>query len=213
MEAYLPSFARDFVQSKLKLVHSWLIDNGLVADTTKPGTESRAAKTAREAKDAAARDVTKKERELSDQEKDLELDYGVDDIFRVLKDKCVSTDAGEYEYELCWMGSASQKSKKGHGKTNMGKYKRIDYEMADEEDRPDGKSLGRGRRMVLRYEDGQGCWNGPKRSTAVWLACSETEELWKVSEMEKCVYKMEVGTPAACDEQVEASQVRAKDEL
>ncbi|ROT42857.1 glucosidase 2 subunit beta [Sodiomyces alkalinus F11] len=213
LQAYLPAFARDFVQSKLKLLHFWLVDNGLVAENTKPGTESHAARSAREAKDAAGKDVTKKERELSDQEKDLELDYGVDDIFRVLKDKCVSTDAGEYEYELCWMGSTSQKSKKGHGKTNMGRYKSIDYEMADEEDRADGKSLGRGRRMVLRYEDGQQCWNGPKRSTAVWLACSETEELWKVSELEKCVYKMEVGTPAACDELVEATQPRAKDEL
>ena len=30
------------------------------------------------------------------------------------------------------------------------------------------------------------------------MACAEKEEIWKVSESEKCVYRMEVGTAAAC---------------
>ena len=129
----------------------------------------------------------------------LNTDYGPDDIFRAIKGKCVSIEAGEYTYEQCWLDRTKQKSKKGHGSSNMGNFKRIDREMADEEDRIDGKSLGKGERMVLRYEDGQQCWNGPQRRTDVWLGCAETEELWRVSESEKCVYKMEVGTPAACD--------------
>ncbi|KAG8426583.1 hypothetical protein J3459_007970 [Metarhizium acridum] len=93
-----------------------------------------------------------------------------------------------------------QKSKKGHGHTNMGNFARIDRQLADDEERLDGKSLGKGERMVLKYEDGQQCWNGPRRSTEVWLGCADKEELWRVSEAEKCVYKMEVGTPAACDD-------------
>jgi len=32
----------------------------------------------------------------------------------------------------------------------------------------------------------------------VVLACAEKEEVWKVTEEEKCVYRMEVGTPAVC---------------
>lgn len=191
----------------------WLVNNGIVAEPKKGASESRAVKAAREASEAAAKDVSKKQKDIDGQEKDLLTDFGVDDIFRVLKDKCVKKDSGEYEYELCWMGKTSQKSKKGHGSTNMGKYARIDYEMADEEERVDGKSLGKGLRMVLRYENGQACWNGPKRRTDVWLACSENEELWKVSEMEKCVYKMEVGTPAACDELLEPPRPKGKDEL
>ncbi|CRK13594.1 hypothetical protein BN1723_017354, partial [Verticillium longisporum] len=95
----------------------------------------------------------------------------------------------------------------------MGNFNRIDREMADEEERRDGKGLGKGMRMVLRYEDGQSCWNGPRRKTDVWLACSETEELWRVTEAEKCVYKMEVGTPAACDELLEPPTPKGKDEL
>lgn len=167
---------------------------------------------AREAYQSVDSDITFKNNELNEKKKDLEKDYGRDDIFRQLKDKCVSTDAGEYTYELCWLGKTAQKSKKGGGSTNMGNFDRIDFEESDEEERHDGKGLGRGKRMVLRYENGQHCWNGPNRRTDVWLGCAETEELWRVSEQEKCVYKMEVGTPAACEEAVEPS-ARGRDEL
>ncbi|KAM0332418.1 hypothetical protein ACHAQA_002698 [Verticillium albo-atrum] len=206
IETYLPRFARNFVHGKLKLLRRWLMNDDI-------GTESRAAKAAREAHEAAATELKKKEKELEKEKNDLAKDYGVDDIFRVLQDKCVQTDVGEYEYELCWMGKTSQKSKNGHGYTGMGSFEGIEHRMADEEVRLDGKSLGKGLRMVLKYDNGQQCWNGPKRRTDVWLACSETEELWKVSESEKCVYKMEVGTPAACDEILEMPGDQGKDEL
>ncbi|KAF6834581.1 glucosidase 2 subunit beta precursor [Colletotrichum plurivorum] len=212
-EAYLPEPLREFLHGKINALRVWLIENGLMADNVKPGVESRLVTAARDAFNAANNDLNEKRRQLEIEEKDLEKDYGTDDIFRVLRDKCVSTEAGEYEYELCWMDKTNQKSKKGHGSTNMGNFVRIDREMADDEERTDGKSLGKGMRMVMRYENGQGCWNGPQRRTDVWLACSETEELWKVSESEKCVYKMEVGTPAACDELLEPPQPKSKDEL
>jgi protein kinase C substrate 80K-H len=51
-----------------------------------------------------------------------------------------------------------------------------------------------------RFADNpQHCWNGPNRSTTVILACSEENEIWKIMEEEKCVYRMEVGTPAVCE--------------
>jgi protein kinase C substrate 80K-H len=77
----------------------------------------------------------------------------------------------------------------------------------------DGKSLGSGPRMVMRYNNGQTCWNGPQRRTDVWLGCAEKEEVWRVTEAEKCVYKMEVGTPAACEYEGEAINSQPKDEL
>jgi protein kinase C substrate 80K-H len=184
----------------------------MLADNRAGGAESRLVTAAREALDAAKNDINSKTSMLEDHQRDLEKDYGANDIFRAIKGKCTSTDAGEYEYELCWMDRTSQKSKKGHGNTNMGNFVRIDRELADEGERADGKSLGKGERMVLRYENGQGCWNGPNRRTDVWLACAETDELWRVSESEKCVYKMEVGTPAACEVGQEPEE-RTKDEL
>lgn len=203
---------QDFIHGKITLLRVWLIENGLMADNPTSSGESRLVTAAREAFQAVADDVSKKQATIGEQKSDLEKDYGADDIFRVLKDQCVSIDSGEYDYELCWMGKTSQKSKKGHGNTNMGNFVRIDTEMADDEERPDGKGLGKGQRIVLRYDNGQSCWNGPQRRTDVWLACAETEEVWRVSESEKCVYKMEVGTPAACED-VHEPGVRTKDEL
>ncbi|RYO78736.1 hypothetical protein DL766_000557 [Monosporascus sp. MC13-8B] len=214
LEAYLPVPIRDFIHARVNLLRIWLIENGMLADKSTGKGESRLVKAAREAHEAAANELRAKQRELDDQRRDLEGDYGADDIFRVLKGRCVATDAGEYTYELCWLDKTTQKSKKGGGATSMGKFERFDVDEADEEERHDGRGLGRGRRVVLRYENGQHCWNGPNRRTDVWLACAETEELWRVSELEKCVYKMEVGTPAVCEDVVEPGHAAdAKDEL
>jgi protein kinase C substrate 80K-H len=211
-EAYLPQSVSEFIRDKLNILRIWAIDNGILPDNRSGGSESRLVTAAREALDATNNEISSKTSALDEQQRDLEKDYGPDDIFRALKGKCISSDVGEYEYELCWIEQTMQKSKKGHGNTNMGNFVRIDKELADEEERPDGKSLGTGERMVLRYENGQGCWNGPNRRTDVWLACAETDELWRVTESEKCVYKMEVGTPAACEDLPEPG-VSAKDEL
>lgn len=50
----------------------------------------------------------------------------------------------------------------------------------------------------MLYAHGQKCWNGPERSTRVYLACSDTNALLHVFEAEKCTYSMRVTTPAAC---------------
>lgn len=184
----------------------------MLADNPTSSGETRLVAAARGALEAAKNDFTSKTTALETEEKDLAKDYGPDDIFRALKGKCTSTEVGEYEYELCWLDRTTQKSKKGHGHTGMGNFVRIDREVSDDEERPDGKGLGKGQRMVLKYENGQGCWNGPNRRTDVWLACAEKDELWRVSESEKCVYRMEVGTPAACEDANEPG-VKTKDEL
>ncbi|KAK5995358.1 Glucosidase 2 subunit beta-like protein [Cladobotryum mycophilum] len=212
-DAYLPPSLRPVVHDKVKVIRNWLIENGMLADSAKDGSESGAVKNSREAVESVERQLRDKERDLTNEKSDLEKNYGPADIFRSLKGKCIELDAGEYTYELCWMDKTMQKSKKGHGHTNMGNFHAIDRETADDEDRVDGKSLGKGERMVMRFENGLQCWNGPQRRTDVWLACAEKEELWRVSEAEKCVYKMEVGTPAACEEEDTVERERSKDEL
>lgn len=198
-QAYLPGFVNAIINEKLDQLRQWLVSNGMLADTSRGKSESAAVKAARKEAEAAEKEHKNKSKELAKEEDDLRKDYGPQDIFRSLKDTCTTVDQGEYTYELCWMSKTMQKSKKGHGNTGMGNFERIEWQEADEEDRLDGRSLGQGQRMVLKYENGQSCWNGPKRRTDVWLGCAETEEVWRVSESEKCVYKMEVGTPAACD--------------
>ncbi|KOS19961.1 Glucosidase 2 subunit beta [Escovopsis weberi] len=212
LEAYLPPSLRAFIHDKLLLIRGWLIDSGVIADTS-DGSESSAVKVAREAVESVERQLTDQQRSLKTETTDLEKNYGPSDIFRSIKGRCTTIDSGEYTYELCWMDKTTQISKKGHGHTNMGNFFTIDREMADDEDRVDGKSLGKGERMVMRFEHGQQCWNGPQRRTDVWLACAEKEEVWRVVEAEKCVYKMEVGTPAACEEEDVVERERSRDEL
>ncbi|KAI9151320.1 putative glucosidase II beta subunit-like protein [Paramyrothecium foliicola] len=210
---YHSGSTREFIHQKIDSALAWMTRWGFLADDTKPRGESQPLKAAREAVSSIDSDLAEKKRQVDSEHEELRKDYGTDDVFRVLNKGCVSAEFGEYEYELCWMDKTTQKPKKGGGATNMGRFARIDREVADEDERTDGKGLGKGTRMVLRYEHGQACWNGPQRRTDVWLACSETDELWRVLEWDKCVYRMEVGTPAACGELLAINQPEAKDEL
>ncbi|TAQ90528.1 hypothetical protein B7494_g1149 [Chlorociboria aeruginascens] len=211
-EEYLPAPLRGWIHQKLSDLRVLLVENGILADNANSGAESKAVSDARGAYQSANDDVGAKQGKLGEQKSDLEKDYGVDDIFRALKGTCISKDSGEYEYELCWLDKTTQKSKKGSGHTGMGNFVRFDKLEVDEEISADGKGLGKGERTTLMYENGQHCWNGPNRQTTVVLACAETDEIWKVVEQEKCMYRMDVGTPAVC-ERSETRESKGKDEL
>lgn len=213
-EEYLPQSIRAWVHQKVIDLRIILVENGILADNANSGSESKAVQDARSAYQTVSDDLGVKQTTLSDLQSDLEKDYGVDDIFRALKGICVSKDSGEYDYELCWMDKTSQKSKKGGGNTNMGNFVRFDTIEVDEEVDAEGKGLGKGIRTTLVYENGQHCWNGPNRATTVVLGCAEKDEIWKVVEMEKCNYRMDVGTPAVCERVVKkGAKEDAKDEL
>lgn len=174
------------------------MENGILAAAKGSENESKELEDARNALKSAQDGLNDGKNQLTTHSEDLEKDYGADDIFRVLKGQCVSKDSGEYTYELCWLEKTKQKSKKNGAQTIMGNFVSFDKVMVDDEVPADGKGLGSGERVALRYENGQHCWNGPNRSTLVVLACAETDEVWKITEEEKCVYRMEVGTPAVC---------------
>ncbi len=203
---------RDWLDQKLRDLRVILVENGIIAATRSPDGESKELEDARNALKAAQDSLNENNRQLTTHQEDLEKDYGVDDVFRALKGQCFSKDSGEYTYELCWLDKTKQKSKKGGSHTTMGNFVSIDRIMVDDEVPPDGKGLGSGERVALRYENGQHCWNGPNRSTLVVLACAEKDEVWKVTEEEKCVYRMEVGTPAVCGVG-EKTEEKPKDEL
>ena len=211
-EAYLPTSVRDWLDQKLRALRVILVENGILAATRSPDGESKELEDARNALKASQDSLNEKNRQLTTHQEDLETNYGVDDVFRALKGQCVSKDSGEYTYELCWLDKTKQKSKKGGSQTTMGNFVSIDKIIVDDEVPPDGKGLGSGERVALRYENGQHCWNGPNRSTLVVLACAEKDEVWKVTEEEKCVYRMEVGTPAVCGVG-EKKEENPKDEL
>lgn len=216
-EEYLPAPLRSWVDEKLRALRQALIDNGILPedDSASQASESQAVKDAKSRLNSAENELKNQKKELGDHEGDLTKDYGPDEVFRALKDQCVSVESGEYTYEFCYMGKTWQKPKKSGGNTNMGNFVRIETIVVDEDVGPDGKGLGSGERVALKYENGQHCWNGPNRSTTVILACAEKDEIWKVREEEKCVYRMEVGSPAVCNGQKAKKQEKeqARDEL
>jgi protein kinase C substrate 80K-H len=212
LEEYLPSSLRDWIRQKLIDLRELLVENGILAAVDTDSTESKAVQDARSRLNSATSERDSRRNEVNSSEEDLKKDYGPDDIFRALKGKCIDTESGEYLYELCFMDRTMQKSQKGGMDTNMGSFDRIDTVIVDEDEPVDGKGLGSGERIALKFTNGAHCWNGPARSTTVILACSERNEIWKVIEEEKCVYRMEGGSPAACFPDSPIVKVEANDE-
>lgn len=217
-EEYLPESLRLWLHSKITDVRRFMVENGILADNnTASGAESRAVISAREAFNDVKKQRESMESNIQTKRNDLSKDYGPNEVFRALKDQCTSIEAGEYKYELCWMGHTTQISLKSQSHTSLGDFRRLEKVFVDEEEGVDGRGLGRGERWQMVFEDGQQCWNGPRRSTVVVMRCKEREEVWRVVEAEKCVYRMEVGTPAVCDDNSTGNgnqqQVVVKDEL
>lgn len=174
---------------------------------------------ARAAVTSAEGDVTKDQKHIDKLEKDITTDFGPSDVFRPLKGACVSGDFGEYNYEVCFFDRVTQLSRKDNGRTSLGTFERI--ELADDSSRNKAAGVFSAgweeshveplSGMVLKHENGQQCWNGPKRSVAVELYCCAENEIRSVVEAEKCVYRFEVGTPAVCG--AEGAEEKVRDEL
>lgn len=190
-----------------------MIENGILANPNTDSPEPKAVTDAKSQLDSATRELNNDKTELTKHEEDLTKDYGPDSIFRALNGRCTSQDSGEYTYEHCFLSKTTQKPKKGGAHTGMGNFARIEIVTVDETLPADGRGLGSGDRIALKYENGQHCWNGPNRSTTVILACAENDEIWKIVEEEKCVYRMEVGTPAVCGVDVKKSDAPEHNEL
>ncbi|KAF2644784.1 hypothetical protein P280DRAFT_466056 [Massarina eburnea CBS 473.64] len=197
-EEYLPENVKNWLDGKLRALRVVLIENGILVDSNSDTPETKVVSDARSQLDTARSELDNSRNELKNHEEDATKEYGPDNVFRALKGVCVEQDSGEYTYEHCFLDKTTQKSKKGGGHTGMGNFVRIEKVTVDDDLPADGKGLGSGERYALKYENGQHCWNGPNRSTQVILACAEKDEIWKIVEEEKCVYRMEMGTPAVC---------------
>ncbi|KAK0304899.1 hypothetical protein LTR01_007103 [Friedmanniomyces endolithicus] len=202
-ETFLPLSLRTWLDTNLRTLRTTLIDSGILADTSSTSSsstsESKAVQAAHSRLDAARQDLANHHKSLASHQEDLASNMGPEDIFRALKGQCIATDSGEYTYEFCFLDKTTQKPKKGGGHTNMGNFVRMETVLVDEDVDEKGRGLGKGDRIAMRFEGGQHCWNGPSRSTLVVLGCAEVGEVWRIMEEEKCVYRMEVGTPAVCD--------------
>ena len=126
------------------------------------------------------------EREIENLRKYLQLNFGVEYEFSPLYDQCYEFTDREYTYKMCAFSKVSQRPKNGGRETNLGNW---------------GKWNGPSDNVysIMRYEDGEKCWNGPSRSATITIVCGLEEKLFSASEPNRCEYAMEFATPAGCE--------------
>jgi len=142
-----------------------------------------AADAARKAFREAESRVRQLEKDVQEQKDSLDRNYGEQEEFRSLEGQCLDYHDHEYTYRLCPFDRATQTPKSGGGGTSLGTW---------------GQWAEQGGATVMSYTNGQGCWNGPNRSTSVKLQCGTDTTILAVSEPAKCEYVMVLQTPAAC---------------
>jgi len=106
----------------------------------------------------------------------LKVELGFDNEYYPLQGQCYKL-TNEYTYEFCPFDKVKQ------GVTPLGQW---------------GKWEGNNYRTML-YDEGQKCYNGPKRSVKISLICGIENVITEVSEPAKCEYAMTFATAAACD--------------
>ncbi|KAF9560069.1 hypothetical protein EC968_006371 [Mortierella alpina] len=109
--------------------------------------------------------------EIQDLEQKLSMDYGKDETFAQLADKC-------FEYKDMDSAMIVEPLATLY-------YSKFSNWIGDNYD-------------TQLYTGGTKCWNGPERSVKVAMSCGVVNEIVAVSEPSKCEYLYKFRTPAAC---------------
>lgn len=110
-----------------------------------------------------------------------EFDYGPDNMFVSMQDRCIQTKHDKYTYKVCPFEQSYQDT------TQLGRF----------------EGWGDNHTKML-FTNGMKCWNGPSRSMTVTLQCSDTEALVDLLEPSMCTYTATLRTPLACAPGAEA---------
>ena len=149
-------------------------------------------------------DLRSKVNQNSDTLSKLNEHYGPDGEWKKLEGTCVSQVAGDYTYELCFFGQATQKSNKDGSSNNLGRF---------ESWKTSEKAGSYEYYTRQNYRNGAKCWNGPMRSATVDMTCGTTNALLSIAEPEKCEYFFKVTSPALCWPLKEVKGEHVKEEL
>ncbi|KAK4881608.1 hypothetical protein RN001_004927 [Aquatica leii] len=137
--------------------------------------------------------------EIKDIERYLEIDFGSDDEYAILEGSSFEYTDHEYIYKLYPFNKIIQQPKSSSLETHLGTW-------SDWIGTQDKYS-------IMHYTNGHSCWNGPQRSTKVYVTCGSENKVTSVSEPSKCEYQFDFTTPAACKEQTNDSENDVHDEL
>ncbi len=138
----------------------------------------------------AFRDIESRKRnmenEIRDLKKYLEMSFGERNEFAPLYDKCFEYTDREYTYKMCTFKKVTQKGKHGGRETSLGTW---------------GSWTGPSDHLyaVMKYDNGEKCWNGPNRSATITLKCGTVDELVDAGEPNRCEYALVFTTPLVCE--------------
>ncbi|KAI5950917.1 hypothetical protein KGF54_003991 [Candida jiufengensis] len=114
------------------------------------------------------------EKKISIVKSNLNLNYGPNDILRAYDQVTISKNLGGYNYRINLLDGINQDD------VFIGKFKEYKNDK-------------------LYYNNGDRCWNGPKRSATIEFICGEGPELVSVSEPEKCHYHFIIQGESWCN--------------
>lgn len=218
LEEYIPDSLFDYYDTARETVVSWLTTAGIIkaAQSHHSNSDGPHVAAARERFHAAERELNNLHNDISSSQATLDKlsdgSYGPQGEWKKLDGTCIDTVAGDYTYELCFFGKATQKSNKDHSSNHLGSF--VSWNGTAESGAPEYYSQ-------QKYQNGARCWNGPMRSVTLDLTCGTVNSITSVTEPEKCEYLFRGTTPALClpleaGAPASASQVAAgasKDEL
>jgi len=144
--------------------------------------------------DQAEREYNSADRELKEKEAQLNYDVGNESEFAIMINNCYEFSDREYIYKICPFNKCSQISKSSNSDTSIGVWSSWGPEGAD-------------KYKSMVFTNGLGCWNGPQRSTKVFLSCGLENKIVSVSEPNKCEYEMKFETPAVCEQMTSDEQI------
>ncbi|GMK53438.1 hypothetical protein CspeluHIS016_0100240 [Cutaneotrichosporon spelunceum] len=219
LEEYIPDSMFEYYFSAREALVSALTNMGVLKKSVVVNDGPLVA-AARDKFNAAERELGNVRSAISSAEDTLgqietKLWFGPDGEWKKLDGTCVDTVAGDYTYELCFFGRATQKSNKDHSSNNLGHF--VEWNPAAQP----GEHAYYTR---MAYRNGAKCWNGPMRSVNVELECGKENALLAITEPEKCEYLFKATSPALCwpldgakapkvQEEEVATNEAAKDEL
>jgi hypothetical protein len=124
LQDYFPIQVHQFWTEKIAYLRSILVKHGFLApEKQTDGTVvSKALQKARDVHAKATTETSRLRTQVDDINNQLTTDCGPDDVFRAIKDDCISLDSGEYTYEVCIMSRVTQKSNKDGASTNLGYF-------------------------------------------------------------------------------------------
>lgn len=150
---------------------------------TRDATLASQAGAKRNAHDAARRELDGMNSKIQQLRANIARDYGPDEALVSLLGQCFEQKIDKYKYSVCPFGEAKQDG------TSLGKNTDAHIDQATGV-------------VTLKFENGDGCWNGPSRSLSLTLKCSDRDRLASVEEPSRCEYVGVFHTPVACTDDV-----------